>query len=109
LADDVISPVPGNPGEECVTVPIREVPGIIELLERRQRVPAAVRQSPAHPHGGLGRLRSYRQVFGHAFDEPKRQHTGGGQCARAGRPSVPGNVVLKCVDKLVPDHMVQIG
>jgi hypothetical protein len=86
-------------GPERVTVAIREIARIPELLDGRQRV---VERRVAQPHLGIRVHRAERQELGHPLDEPP------GQRERVTLDAFR-DVDLERVRDLVPEHVVGLA
>src|SRR5919106_5937354 len=105
----MVAPVARNPGEKRMAIPVGEVAGVFKLAKRRKRVPSAVCQGATHPHRRLGRHRSDREILGHSLDEPEGKLTGSRQCTETVGPAAAGDVVLKGMNQLMTEHMVEVA
>ena len=84
---------------ERVSVPVRKISRVVELLQRRQTI---VPRCVAYPHHRVRSGWTNRQVFGHAFDEPSRQREH--VRLRAFR-----DVDLERMRDLVPEHVIGLA
>ncbi len=100
VADGALAVLAGDEGPERLAVAVREVLGVVQVLDVGELLAAGCF---AHPHRGVRIDRTDRQVLGHPFDEPERQRQGARRVAAHVRP---GDVVLERVHQFVPDYVI---